>query len=129
MSQLATDPVPTGNTYDKYNTTNPVAKRLQAGFERTLDELFDQAAPESILDIGCGEGVLTYQWAEKLGDKRVVGLDLPDEKLQAEWETRRRPNLEYVTMPAENLPFEADEFDCASAVEVLEHVPDPEHTV
>jgi ubiquinone/menaquinone biosynthesis C-methylase UbiE len=129
MSQLATDPVPTGNTYDKYNTTNPIAKRLQAGFERTLEDLFGQAAPESILDIGCGEGVLTYQWAEKLGDKRVVGLDLPDEKLQAEWETRRRPNLEYVTMPAENLPFEADEFDVATAIEVLEHVPDPEHTV
>jgi 2-polyprenyl-3-methyl-5-hydroxy-6-metoxy-1,4-benzoquinol methylase len=129
MSQLATDPVPTGNTYDKYNTTNPVAKRLQAGFERTLSELFEQASPESILDIGCGEGVLTYQWAEKLGDKRVVGLDLPDEKLQAEWETRRRPNLEYVTMPAENLPFDADEFDVATAIEVLEHVPDPEHTV
>jgi ubiquinone/menaquinone biosynthesis C-methylase UbiE len=129
MSQLATDPVPTGNTYDKYNTTNPIAKRLQAGFERTLEDLFEQAAPESILDIGCGEGVLTYQWAEKLGDKRVVGLDLPDEKLQAEWETRRRPNLEYVTMPAENLPFEADEFDVATAIEVLEHVPDPEHTV
>ena len=78
MSQLATDPVPTGNTYDKYNTTNPVAKRLQAGFERTLDELFEKAAPQSLLDIGCGEGVLTYQWAERLGDKRIVGLDLPD---------------------------------------------------
>jgi len=129
MSQLATDPVPTGNTYDKYNTTNPVAKRLQAGFERNLEELFETAAPESLLDIGCGEGVLTYQWAEKLGDKRIVGLDLPDEKLQAEWETRRRPNLEYVTMPAENLPFEADEFDVATAIEVLEHVPDPAHTV
>ena len=129
MSQLATDPVPTGNTYDKYNTTNPVARRLQGGFERTLEELFDQAAPQSILDIGCGEGVLTYQWAEKLGDKRVVGLDLPDPKLQAEWETRQRPNLEYVTMPAENLPFEADEFDTATAIEVLEHVPDPAHTV
>jgi 2-polyprenyl-3-methyl-5-hydroxy-6-metoxy-1,4-benzoquinol methylase len=130
MSQIATDePVPTGNTYDKYNTTNPVAKRLQASFERTLDELFDKAAPDSILDIGCGEGVLTYQWAEKLGDKRVVGLDLPDEKLQAEWETRRRANLEYVTMPAENLPFDADEFDVATAIEVLEHVPDPAHTV
>jgi ubiquinone/menaquinone biosynthesis C-methylase UbiE len=129
MSQLATDPVPTGNTYDKYNTKNPVAKRLQAGFERNLDELFEKAAPESLLDIGCGEGVLTYQWAEKLGDKRIVGLDLPDEKLQAEWETRQRPNLEYVTMPAENLPFDADEFDVATAIEVLEHVPDPEHTV
>jgi 2-polyprenyl-3-methyl-5-hydroxy-6-metoxy-1,4-benzoquinol methylase len=129
MSQLATDPVPTGNTYDKYNTTNPVAKRLQAGFERTLEELFEKATPDSILDIGCGEGVLTYQWAEKLGDKRVVGLDLPDSKLQAEWETRSRPNLEYVTMPAENLPFDADEFDVATAIEVLEHVPDPAHTV
>jgi ubiquinone/menaquinone biosynthesis C-methylase UbiE len=129
MSQLATDPVPTGNTYDKYNTTNPVAKRLQAGFERNLEELFETAAPQSLLDIGCGEGVLTYQWAEKLGDKRIVGLDLPDEKLQAEWETRTRPNLEYVTMPAENLPFEADEFDVATAIEVLEHVPDPAHTV
>jgi 2-polyprenyl-3-methyl-5-hydroxy-6-metoxy-1,4-benzoquinol methylase len=32
-------------------------------------------------------------------------------------------------MPAENLPFDADEFDVATAIEVLEHVPDPEHTV
>jgi ubiquinone/menaquinone biosynthesis C-methylase UbiE len=32
-------------------------------------------------------------------------------------------------MPAENLPFEADEFDTATAIEVLEHVPDPVHTV
>ena len=32
-------------------------------------------------------------------------------------------------MRAENLPFEDDEFDLACAIEVLEHVPDPEHTV
>ena len=31
--------VPTGNTYDKYGSTNPVVRRLMAGFERTLDEL------------------------------------------------------------------------------------------
>jgi len=29
----------------------------------------------------------------------------------------------------ENLPFAANEFDLATAVEVLEHVPDPVHTV
>ena len=33
----------TGNTYDKYGSTNPVVRRLMAGFERTLDELFVQA--------------------------------------------------------------------------------------
>ena len=27
------------------------------------------------------------------------------------------------------MPFEDDEFDVATAIEVLEHVPDPEHTV
>jgi SAM-dependent methyltransferase len=121
--------VPTGNTYDKYGSSNPVVKRLMAGFESTLDELFERAAPSSILDIGCGEGVLTCRWAERLGDGRVVGIDLEDPKLQAEWEKRRRPNLEYRTMLAENLPFAADEFDMAAAIEVLEHVPDPEHTV
>ena len=32
-------------------------------------------------------------------------------------------------MKAENLPFGDGEFEVASAIEVLEHVPDPEHTV
>jgi SAM-dependent methyltransferase len=32
-------------------------------------------------------------------------------------------------MKAENLPFADDEFDTATAIEVLEHVPDAEHTV
>jgi SAM-dependent methyltransferase len=32
-------------------------------------------------------------------------------------------------MKAENLPFADGEFDMTSAIEVLEHVPDPEHTV
>jgi 2-polyprenyl-3-methyl-5-hydroxy-6-metoxy-1,4-benzoquinol methylase len=123
------DSVPTGNTYDKYNATNPVAKRLQAGFERNLDDLFEQAGPRSLLDIGCGEGVLTQQWAQRLGERRVVGIDLDDPKLHAEWERRTRPNLEYRVMRAENLPFEDDEFDVATAIEVLEHVPDPDHTV
>jgi SAM-dependent methyltransferase len=119
----------TGNTYDKYGSTNPVVRRLMSGFERTLDELFTQAAPQSILDVGCGEGVLVEKWARRLGDKRVVGIDLEDPTLQAEWEQRQAPNLEYRVMKAENLPFADAEFDMATAIEVLEHVPDPAHTV
>jgi SAM-dependent methyltransferase len=119
----------TGNTYDKYGSTNPVVRRLMDRFHATLEELFDLANPQSLLDVGCGEGVLTYEWAEKLGDKRIVGLDLDDPLLHAEWEKRQRPNLEYTVMKAENLPFADDEFDVATAIEVLEHVPDPAHTV
>ncbi len=125
----AAEAVPTGNTFDKYGSTNPVVRRLMAGFEGTLAQLFALAAPQSVLDVGCGEGVLTHQWAQQLGEKRIVGIDLDDEKLKAEWATRRRPNLEYRTIPAENLPFADGEFDLACAIEVLEHVPDPAHTV
>jgi 2-polyprenyl-3-methyl-5-hydroxy-6-metoxy-1,4-benzoquinol methylase len=126
----ATDAVvPTGNTYDKYGSTNPVVRRLMAGFETALEELFAQAAPSSVLDVGCGEGVLTARWAEQLGTGRVVGIDLEDPKLRREWALRLRPNLEFRAMAAERLPFDDGEFDLAAAIEVLEHVPDPERTL
>jgi 2-polyprenyl-3-methyl-5-hydroxy-6-metoxy-1,4-benzoquinol methylase len=121
--------VPTGNTFDKYGSTNPVVRRLMAGFEGTLDRLFERAAPQSVLDVGCGEGVLTSRWAQRLGDAPVLGLDLEDAKLRAEWETRPRDNLRFGTMPPDRLPCDDGEFDLVAAIEVLEHVPDPEQTV
>ncbi len=123
--------VPTGNTFDKYGSANPVVRHLMAGFEATLAELFARAAPGSVLDLGCGEGVLTRQWAERLGEGRVVGIDLEDPKLRSEWATRERPNLEFVGVQGDPLPlaFADDEFDLVAAIEVLEHVPDPAATV
>ena len=119
----------TGNTYDKYGSTNPVVRRLMAGFEGTLEELFTQASPQSLLDVGCGEGVLTASWAERLGGGRIVGIDLEDPKLEAEWAERRRPNLEFRAAEATSLSFADGEFDMAAAIEVLEHVPAPEATL
>jgi len=121
--------VPTGNTYDKYGSTNPVVRRLMRGFEAALADLFARAEPDSALDVGCGEGVLTYRWAQQLGERRIVGIDLEDPKLRSEWATRQAPNLEFRAAAADALPFEANEFDLAAAIEVLEHVPDPRQTL
>jgi len=126
---VSEDGVVTGNTYDKYGSENPVVRRLMAGFEGTLDELFTQADAQSLLDVGCGEGVLVHRWALSMPQARLVGIDLEEESIQAGWAAREAPNLEYRTMAAEDLPFAEDEFELASAIEVLEHVPDPEHTL
>jgi SAM-dependent methyltransferase len=126
---VSKDGVVTGNTYDKYGSTNPVVRRLMSGFERSLEELFAKAAPTSLLDVGCGEGVLVRKWAQRLGSARVVGIDLEEESIQAGWREHQAPNLEYRVMEASDLPFADGEFDLACAIEVLEHVPDPEHTV
>jgi SAM-dependent methyltransferase len=126
---LSQDGVVTGNTYDKYGSTNPLVRRMMAGFEGALDELLALADPSSLLDVGCGEGVLVQRWALQLPERRVVGIDLDEESIQAGWEQHRAPNLEYRVMAAENLPFAAGEFDLACAIEVLEHLPDPEHTL
>ena len=129
MTGPVAEAVPTGNTYDKYGSTNPVVRRLMAGFDRALDELWRHAAPESALDVGCGEGVLTERFAERLEGGRVVGADLEDSNLREEWSRRARPNLEFRTLSGPDLPFDDGEFDIACALEVLEHVPDPERTL
>ena len=124
---LAAPAVPTGNTYDKYGSTNPVVRRLMAGFERTLDELFTSAAPAS----RAGRRLRRGRAHRAVGRPssptgRIVGIDLEDPKLAAEWATRPRPNLEFRTMAVEHLEFADGEFELVAATEVLEHVTDPE---
>src|ERR1700674_227452 len=117
--------VPTGNTFDKYGSQNPVVRRLMAGFERTLEELFSEATPGSVLDVGCGEGVLTERWAQRLPSGRVVGVDLEDPKLRSQWSTRDRANLEFrTTEGGRRLEFDTDEFDLVAAIEALETIPE-----
>jgi 2-polyprenyl-3-methyl-5-hydroxy-6-metoxy-1,4-benzoquinol methylase len=126
---VSEDGIVTGNTYDKYGSSNPVVRRLMANFEGALDELLARAEPRSLLDVGCGEGVLVHRWALAMPDRRLVGIDLEEESIQAGWAERRAANLEYRTMAADELPFATGEFDLATAIEVLEHVPDPERTL
>ena len=129
MTAPLAEAVPTGNVFDKYGSTNPVVRRLMAGFDGALDDLWQRAAPESALDVGCGEGVLTERFAERVERGHVVGIDLDDPALRAEWDKRARPNLEFRAYDGPELPFRSGEFDIACAIEVLEHVPDPGRTL
>jgi 2-polyprenyl-3-methyl-5-hydroxy-6-metoxy-1,4-benzoquinol methylase len=126
---LSEQGVVTGNTYDKYGSGNPLVRHMMSGFQRGLEELVDRADPSSLLDVGCGEGELVQRLADRLRPRRVVGVDLEEDSIQAGWARHGAPNLEYRATQAEGLPFAQGEFDMVSAIEVLEHMPDPRHTL
>lgn len=54
-----------GNHYDKYKSTNILAKKLMQGFDVALSELIDKTTKTSIYDVGCGEGYWVLQWNKK----------------------------------------------------------------
>jgi 2-polyprenyl-3-methyl-5-hydroxy-6-metoxy-1,4-benzoquinol methylase len=98
-----------------------------AGFERAAAELLDRAAPRSLLDVGCGEGVLTARWAARDPRCETVGVDLADPGLAARWAAPPpRANLRFAAMAAERLTFADSSFELVAATEVLEHVADPQ---
>jgi ubiquinone/menaquinone biosynthesis C-methylase UbiE len=118
-----TTAVLTGNTYDKYTSTNPVERRLMTGFFEALDASLPDEPPTSVLEAGVGEGEVSARLRRMYPSAQVVGVDLPDEGLAAQW---RRHGLVGLCADIVGLPFPSKTFDLVLAIEVLEHVPDPE---
>jgi ubiquinone/menaquinone biosynthesis C-methylase UbiE len=110
-----------GNAYDKYASRNPLAAVLTRRFLASVDALLASAAPVSLLDVGCGEGVLAQRWARRWQALEILAVDR--EPLSAEWQRRAQPNLRFDVADACALPFADGEFDVVCGIELLEQVP------
>jgi len=82
----------------------------------------------TILDVGCGPGTITLDFANRVRPGHVIGVDLAPEAIEAanaERENRGAPNVEFRTADLYALDFADDSFDIVHAHQVLQHLTDP----
>ena len=90
-----------------------------------MDKAIASVRPSSVLDVGCGEGVVTKRLASLTG-VTTVGVDLGNESMRREWRDREGGLLSFTSASAYELPFDGASFDCVCALEMLEHLQRPE---
>jgi len=78
---------------------------------------------ESIIDIGCGDGLITNDIAVSLPDGFVVGIDSSERMIALASKTYQRKNLSFYTMSAEEITLDK-KFDAAFSTATLHWVKD-----
>lgn len=92
----------------------------------TAERLFgaaDLGTVKTVLEVGCGVGMLTSYLAEKY-QWHITGVDLDPEQIESA-RTRYKQNgrLRFWEADATELPFGKDEFDMVLSFDVLHHIP------
>ena len=113
--------------HDKYQSLNPISRYLIANF---LDRVYELVAPlqiKSLIDVGCGEGMVLTRLADLLQQVDCKAIDLdPDEVADAQ---RNLPFVRVAQGSAYELPVADAGVDLVLCTEVLEHLEDPQRAL
>jgi ubiquinone/menaquinone biosynthesis C-methylase UbiE len=81
--------------------------------------------PISILDFGCGTGLLTFFMQRSFFNATTIGVDTNN--LLVQENQKNYPNLRFMSLDDNSLPFENATFDLIYSVNVLHHIPQKDH--
>ena len=117
-------PSPKTSNYRKYQTSNPLVRRLIQRFTQRVCILVQEFAPQRIVDLGCGEGIVAAELSALGIDFQYLGIDLNPESIEAA--RHLNPGLRFEQGDIIKRPPERDWADVAVCLEVLEHLEEPE---
>ena len=107
----------------KFQTKNVLAQGAIRRFFRTVSELVEPLAPDNVLDAGCGEGEDIARLIHALPDQ-VEGFDIDERCVKLA--SHRFPDARFRVDDICRSSYETGRFDLVLALEVLEHLEEPD---
>ena len=83
------------------------------------------AAGQDVLDVGCGPGTITCDFARIVAPGAIVGIDAQASVIAQAARECSEPNLTFEVGDAYALPFRDCSFDVVHAHQLLQHLADP----
>jgi len=83
--------------------------------------------PCAVLDVGCGAGFLSNTLAQQ--GHRLTGIDLSPKSLEVAKAYDQTQTVQYQTADACSLPFKDAQFEAVCAMDLLEHVENPNQVI
>ncbi len=123
MRNDASSQIPLSDNLRKYKSRNPLKRILLSRFIKQLLDVYSEKRGKELLEVGCGEGMLLKEFAQRWPSLKLSGLDVSPDAIRAA--ERIAPEASLLEGSAFDLPFESDSFDTVLCVEVLEHLSDP----
>jgi ubiquinone/menaquinone biosynthesis C-methylase UbiE len=108
----------------KYRDLNPISKYLVTNFFQSLRELFILVNAPTILDVGCGEGMVLKSMEDLMSDIQCSAIDLDPKEIED-----AKKNVEFCDFKVGSIyeiPFEDNFASLVFCTEVLEHMDEPE---
>ena len=113
-----------GTGSDKYETKNPLAQYLLRQFDKSIAELVNLARPDSIFEVGCGEGHVT-DILLKNSTANIQALDISQTIVDIARDAIDSTRVDFQQFNIYDLA-EKDIADLVVCCEVLEHLETPE---